>query len=111
MTKSELIETILSRQSQLSAKDVELAVKTILEHMSQALSGGERIEIRGFGSFSCFNDILAFSSVDEGLLVHFYHPFCRLHPILILIHVLIVTLVQLWEFIMLHSWKWIIKMM
>jgi len=52
MTKSELIETILSRQSQLSAKDVELAVKTILEHMSQALSNGERIEIRGFGSFS-----------------------------------------------------------
>jgi integration host factor subunit beta len=52
MTKSELIETILSRQSQLSAKDVELAVKTIIEHMSQALSNGERIEIRGFGSFS-----------------------------------------------------------
>jgi integration host factor subunit beta len=52
MTKSELIETILSRQSQLSSKDVELAVKTILEHMSQALSNGERIEIRGFGSFS-----------------------------------------------------------
>ena len=52
MTKSELIETILSRQSQLSSKDVELAVKTILEHMSQALASGERIEIRGFGSFS-----------------------------------------------------------
>ena len=52
MTKSELIETILSRQSQLSAKDVELAVKTILEQMSQALANGERIEIRGFGSFS-----------------------------------------------------------
>ncbi|MEZ5501182.1 MAG: integration host factor subunit beta [Halioglobus sp.] len=52
MTKSELIETILSRQTQLSPKDVELAVKTILEHMSQALANGERIEIRGFGSFS-----------------------------------------------------------
>ena len=52
MTKSELIETIASRQLQLSSKDVELAVKTIIEHMSQALSGGERIEIRGFGSFS-----------------------------------------------------------
>jgi len=52
MTKSELIETIAARQSQLSAKDVELAVKTILEHMSQSLSNGERIEIRGFGSFS-----------------------------------------------------------
>ena len=52
MTKSELIELIASRQAQLSAKDVELAVKTILEHMSQTLSTGERIEIRGFGSFS-----------------------------------------------------------
>ena len=38
MTKSELIETIAARQSQLSSKDVELAVKTILEHMSQAQS-------------------------------------------------------------------------
>ena len=52
MTKSELIELIASRQTQLSAKDVELAVKTIIEHMSQTLSIGERIEIRGFGSFS-----------------------------------------------------------
>ncbi|MDG1943649.1 MAG: integration host factor subunit beta [Halioglobus sp.] len=52
MTKSELIETIAFRQSQLSSKDVELAIKTILEHMSQSLSSGERIEIRGFGSFS-----------------------------------------------------------
>ena len=52
MTKSELIERIAARQPQLSAKDVELAVKTILEHMSQTLAAGERIEIRGFGSFS-----------------------------------------------------------
>ncbi len=52
MTKSELIERIASRQSQLSLKDVELAVKTIVEQMSQALATGERIEIRGFGSFS-----------------------------------------------------------
>ena len=52
MTKSELIERITAHQSQLSAKDVELAVKTLLEQMSQALSQGERIEIRGFGSFS-----------------------------------------------------------
>ena len=52
MTKSELIEAIAARQTQLSSKDVELAVKTILEHMSQALATGERIEIRGFGSFS-----------------------------------------------------------
>ena len=47
MTKSELIELIASRQTQLSAKDVELAVKTIIEHMSQTLAAGERIEIRG----------------------------------------------------------------
>ncbi len=52
MTKSELIERIAARQSQLSQKDVEQAVKTMLEHMSNSLSTGERIEIRGFGSFS-----------------------------------------------------------
>ena len=52
MTKSELIERIVSRQPQLSAKDVELAVKKLLDHMSQTLSSGDRIEIRGFGSFS-----------------------------------------------------------
>ena len=57
MTKSELIERIVLAQaqssgSQLTAKDVELAIKAMIEQMSQALANGERIEIRGFGSFS-----------------------------------------------------------
>ncbi len=52
MTKSELIERISEGQDQLSCRDVELAVKLMLEYMSQILSSGERIEIRGFGSFS-----------------------------------------------------------
>ena len=52
MTKSELIERIAAMQLQLSTKDVELAVKSLIEQMSEALSSGERIEIRGFGSFS-----------------------------------------------------------
>ncbi len=52
MTKSELIERITARQQQLSAKDVELAIKTMIEQMAQILSRGDRIEIRGFGSFS-----------------------------------------------------------
>ena len=52
MTKSELIEKIAAVQSQLSAKDLELAVKMMLDHMAEALAEGERIEIRGFGSFS-----------------------------------------------------------
>jgi len=52
MTKSELIELIATKQTQLSVKDVELAVKTIIEQMSETLSAGNRIEIRGFGSFS-----------------------------------------------------------
>ena len=52
MTKSELIEILVHRQSQLSQKDVDSAVKAILEYMSEALAQGERIEIRGFGSFS-----------------------------------------------------------
>ena len=52
MTKSELIEVIARKQKHLPAKDVELAVKHLLELMSNSLSSGERIEIRGFGSFS-----------------------------------------------------------
>lgn len=52
MTKSELIEILASRQSHLKADDVDLAVKALLEMMGASLSSGERIEIRGFGSFS-----------------------------------------------------------
>lgn len=52
MTKSELIELIARRHTQLSQKDVEIAVNQILDVMIDALSEGERIEIRGFGSFS-----------------------------------------------------------
>lgn len=52
MTKSELIERLSESQSQLTAKDMELAVKLILDQMVDSLARGERIEIRGFGSFS-----------------------------------------------------------
>ena len=52
MTKSELIEAMFARQQHLGASDVELAVKNLLEQMTNALAAGERIEIRGFGSFS-----------------------------------------------------------
>ncbi len=52
MTKSELIEIIARKQKHLPSKDVELAVKHLLELMSGSLASGERIEIRGFGSFS-----------------------------------------------------------
>ncbi|MDP6968148.1 MAG: integration host factor subunit beta [Gammaproteobacteria bacterium] len=52
MRKSELIEHLIDRFHDLPVRDVELAVKSILEHMTEALEGGNRIEIRGFGSFS-----------------------------------------------------------
>lgn len=52
MTKSELIEILARKRSDIPYRDVEQAVKTLLEQMSESLSGGERIEIRGFGSFS-----------------------------------------------------------
>ena len=50
MTKSELIERIAQTQSHLVERDVALAVNMMLEHMAACLSGGGRIEIRGFGS-------------------------------------------------------------
>ena len=52
MTRSELIEEMAGKQTQLSLKDVELAVKLMIDHMAETLASGERIEIRGFGSFS-----------------------------------------------------------
>lgn len=52
MTKSELIEYLAEKQTQLQVKDVELSVKLLLDYMSDILASGDRIEIRGFGSFS-----------------------------------------------------------
>lgn len=52
MTKSELIDKLAARQTHLMHKDVELAVKLILDEISLALSRQDRVEIRGFGSFS-----------------------------------------------------------
>ena len=52
MTKSEVIEKISIKQTHLPVKDVELSIKHILSLMSDTLSRGDRIEIRGFGSFS-----------------------------------------------------------
>lgn len=52
MTKSELIEALAQKNTSLPFKDVENAVKMIIEHMSESLTEGNRIEIRGFGSFS-----------------------------------------------------------
>lgn len=58
MTKSELIEVLSANNPNMSYKDIDLAVKCILEQMSECLEKGDRIEIRGFGSFS----------------LHFHHP-------------------------------------
>ncbi|HHE8945995.1 TPA: integration host factor subunit beta, partial [Haemophilus influenzae] len=52
MTKSELIEKLLAKQPTLPAKEIENMVKDILEFISQSLENGNRVEIRGFGSFS-----------------------------------------------------------
>ena len=51
MTKSGLIEEVAKRTPHISKKDTEVVVNTIFDSMTQALKEGERIEIRGFGSF------------------------------------------------------------
>lgn len=51
MNKSDLIEVLSKRLPNLAAKDVEVIVNTIYESMTESLRRGERIEIRGFGSF------------------------------------------------------------
>ncbi|HEY5138541.1 MAG TPA: integration host factor subunit beta [Methylococcales bacterium] len=52
MTKSELIEALAKKQPHLALKDVDLAVDCIIEHMCQAVIVNDRIEVRGFGTFS-----------------------------------------------------------
>ena len=52
ITRSELIDALFDKQPHLAHRDVELAVKTVLEKMGSAFELGDRIEIRGFGSFS-----------------------------------------------------------
>jgi integration host factor subunit beta len=52
MTKSELIDVLAAEQDHLAYKDIEEAVRKIIDRMSASLASGERIEIRGFGSFS-----------------------------------------------------------
>jgi integration host factor subunit beta len=52
MTRSDLVARLAERFSQLTHRDAEFAVKTMLDAMSDALARGHRIEIRGFGSFS-----------------------------------------------------------
>ena len=52
MTKSERIEMLAARQPHLRQKDVELAVQLVLDKISLALARDDRVEIRGFGSFS-----------------------------------------------------------
>lgn len=52
ITRSELIETLVEKQPHLAHRDVELAVKTVLDRMAHGFENGDRIEIRGFGSFS-----------------------------------------------------------
>jgi integration host factor subunit beta len=52
MTRSDLVARLAERFGQLTQRDAEFAVKTILDAMSEALAKGHRIEIRGFGSFS-----------------------------------------------------------
>ncbi|AWL12037.1 Integration host factor subunit beta [Saliniradius amylolyticus] len=52
MTKSELIDRLAYKASHMAAKDVESSIKELLEMMAQTLQKGDRIEIRGFGSFS-----------------------------------------------------------
>lgn len=51
MTKSELIELVASKVTNFSRKDIEIVVDTLFQSMVDSLSKGDKVEIRGFGSF------------------------------------------------------------
>ena len=52
INKKDLIELISKDQDQLPQRDIDLAIKTIINSMLESLASGRRIEIRGFGSFA-----------------------------------------------------------
>ena len=52
VNRSELVGRLALATPQLSLRELDLAVKTVLAHLSEALASGQRIELRGFGSFS-----------------------------------------------------------
>lgn len=52
MTRSDLIARLAERFPQLVAKDADFAVKMMIDALTESLARGDRIEIRGFGSFS-----------------------------------------------------------
>jgi integration host factor subunit beta len=64
MTKSELIDILTKKRPHLARKEVESAVGCIIEQMTKALMANNRIEIRGFGSFS----------------LHYHPPFTGRNP-------------------------------
>ncbi len=51
MTKSKLVEIIANQQDQMSRREAEFIVNTIFSAIGDALGRGERVELRGFGSF------------------------------------------------------------
>ncbi|MBI5237553.1 MAG: integration host factor subunit beta [Deltaproteobacteria bacterium] len=51
MTKSELIEAVSAKVGNFSRKDVEVVIDTLFNSMTESLSKGQKVEIRGFGSF------------------------------------------------------------
>lgn len=55
MNKSDLVELLMGKINNLTQKDVDMIVETVFEKMVQALSTGDRVEIRGFGSFEVRN--------------------------------------------------------
>jgi len=52
MTRSELIQRLAEQFPQLTLKDIDLTIRTLLDEMSMSLAKGNRAEIRGFGSFT-----------------------------------------------------------
>jgi hypothetical protein len=63
VVKSELIQALKDKSPEFQERDVELAVNCILKQLADTLAQGERIEIRGFGSFDCF--MMLFKTVRQ----------------------------------------------
>jgi integration host factor subunit beta len=72
MTRSELIQRLAEKHPDLPVAKLEAAVKFLLEHLRETLVEGERIEVRGFGSFSIRTSVLLTGTKRLRLCLHPY---------------------------------------
>ena len=75
MTKSELIENIVAEHPNITKKHIEFIINSVFASIKESLQKGEKVEIRGFGSFKIRNDASFPTAVYLFILLYLFTSF------------------------------------